>query len=177
MSRASWRSYLRDPARSAWPGRGRVTWRRRSLQDGRAVRAVVLGGPGEIRGAGPGTRPLAAPLAPRGVRFGGHHVLPVLPIAIPYEHRDGGAERLAGPHAREPLDLVGFDLHAGAAAVAAHPPLQLDVDTLGGQGQPGGDPLEDRHQAAPVRLARCGEPEHHAGPRLKPRLGPAAEAA
>src|SRR6266480_586086 len=34
-----------------------------------------------------------------------------------------------------------------------------------------------RHLAAPVRLARCGEAEHHAGPRLKPRLGPAAEAA
>src|SRR5207244_938432 len=134
----------------------------RALQDVARVLAVVLEGAREIRVARPRTRHLAAPLAPGGVRFGGHHVLPVLPIAIPHEHRDGGAERLAGPHAREPLDLVGFDLHAGAAAVAAHPPLQLDVDAVGGQGQPGGDPLEDRHQAAPVRLARCGEPKGHA---------------
>src|SRR6266705_5248109 len=149
----------------------------RALQDVARVLAVVLEGAREIRVAGARTRHLAAPLAAGGVRFGGHHVLPVLPIAIPHELRDGGAEGLTGPHAREPLDLVGFDLHAGAAAVAAHPPLQLDVDALGGQGQPRGDPLEDRHQAAPVRLARCGEAEHHAGPRLKPRLGPAAEAA
>src|SRR2546429_16228 len=134
----------------------------RALQDVARVLAVVLERPREIRVAGARTRHLATPLAPRSVCFGGHHVLPVLPIAIPHEHRDGGAEGLAGPHAREPLDLVGFDLHAGAAAVAAHPPLQLDVDALGGQGQPGGDPLEDRHQAAPVRLARCGEPKGHA---------------
>src|SRR6266581_468031 len=132
------------------------------LQDVARVLAVVLEGPREIRVAGARTRHLAAPLAARSVRFGGHHVLPVFPIAVPYEHRDGGAEGLAGPHAREPLDLVGFDLHAGAAAVAAHPPLELDVDALGGQEQPGGDPLEDCHQAAPVRLARCGEPKRHA---------------
>src|SRR5438128_12591131 len=61
----------------------------RALQDVARVLAVVLEGPREIRVAGPRTRHLAAPLAPRGVRFGGHHVLPVLPIAIPYEHRDG----------------------------------------------------------------------------------------
>src|SRR5881398_2713004 len=134
----------------------------RALQDVARVLAVVLEGPREIRVAGARTRHLATPLAPRSVCFGGHHVLPVLPIAIPHEHRDGGAEGLAGPHAREPLDLVGFDLHAGAAAVAAHPPLELDVDALGGQGQPGGDPLEDRHQAASVRLARRREAERHA---------------
>src|SRR5205814_1110580 len=51
---------------------------------------------------------------------------------------------------------------AGAAAVTAHAPLQLGVDALRGQGQPGGDPLEDRHQAASVRLARRREAERHA---------------
>src|ERR1041385_1484718 len=136
--------------------------RARALQDVARVLAVVLEGPREIRVAGPRTRHLAAPLAPGGVRFGSHHVLPVLPIAIPHEHRDGGAEGLAGAHAREPLDLVGFDLHAGAAAVAAHPSLQLDVDALGGQGQPGGDPLEDRHQPAPVRFPGRGKAKRHA---------------
>src|SRR2546422_1219627 len=81
----------------------------RALQDVARVLPVVLERAREVRVAGPRTRHLAAPLAPRGVRFGGHHVLPVLPIAIPHEHRDRGAERLAGPHAREPLDLVGFE--------------------------------------------------------------------
>src|SRR5439155_1572562 len=97
---------------------------------------------------------LAPPLGAAGVRLGRHHVLPVLPIAIPYEHRDGGAEGLSGAHSREPLDLVRFDFHAGAAAVTAHAPLQLGVDALRRQGQPGGHPLEDRHQAASVLLSR-----------------------
>src|SRR5256886_17322554 len=91
----------------------------RALQDVARVLAVVLEGPREIRVAGPRTRHLAAPLAPRGVRFGGHHVLPVLPIAIPYEHRDGGAERPAAPHAPAPLDLVGSGLHPGAPPARA----------------------------------------------------------
>src|SRR6059036_3126326 len=149
----------------------------RALQDVARVLAVVLERAREVRVAGPRTRHLAAPLAPRSVRFGGHHVLPVLPIAVPHEHRDGGAERLTGAHAREPLDLVGFDLHPSAAAVAAHAPLQLGVDALGRDGQPGGDPLEDRHEPAPVRFARRREAERHVDPRLKPRLRTAAEAA
>src|SRR5712692_2577782 len=95
----------------------------RALEDVPRVLPVVLEGAREIRVAGPRTRHLAAPLAARGVRFGGHDVPPVLPIAVPHEHRARGAEGLAGAHAREPLDLIGFDLHAGAAAVAAHPPL------------------------------------------------------
>src|SRR2546422_5252687 len=77
----------------------------RALQDVARVLAVVLEGAREIRVAGPRTRHLASPLAPGGVRFGGHHVLPVLPIAIPHEHRDGGAERLAGPQDRKSTRL------------------------------------------------------------------------
>ncbi len=146
--------------RAAGDARHRLA-RARPLQDVARVLAVVLERAGEIRVAGPRTRHLAAALATGGVRFGGHHVLPVLPIAVPHEHRDGGAQRLAGTHPGEPLDLVGFDFHAGTAPVAAHPPLQLGVDALGGQGQAGGDPFEDRHQPASVRLARRREPEHH----------------
>src|SRR5881396_1428312 len=144
--------------------------RARPLQDVPRVLAVVLERAGEIGVPGARARdltsPLGFPLCPGGVGLGRHHVLPVLPIAVPHEHRDGGAEGLAGAHPREPLDLVGFDLHAGAAAVAAHPPLQLGVDALGGQGEAGGDPLEDRHQPPSVRLARRGEAEHH--PTLPP---------
>src|SRR5881396_3713089 len=112
----------------------------RALQDVARVLAVVLEGPREIRVAGPRTRHLATPLAPRSVCFGGHHVLPVLPIAIPHEHRDGGAEGLAGPHAREPLDLVGFDLHAGAAAVAAIRRLSSTLMRSADRGSPAGIP-------------------------------------
>src|SRR5437867_5774144 len=75
------------------------------LQDVARVLAVVLERAGEIGVPGAGTRDLAAPLGTRRVRFGRHHVLPMLPIAVPYEHRDGRAEGLAGPYPREPLDL------------------------------------------------------------------------
>src|SRR5947208_2519746 len=49
--------------------------RARALQDVARVLPVVLERAREVRVAGPRTRHLAAPLAPRGVRFGGHHVL------------------------------------------------------------------------------------------------------
>src|SRR5881296_440039 len=136
----------------------------RPLQDVARVLAVVLERTREIGVPGAWAGDLAPPLGAAGVRLGCHHVLPMLPVAIPHEHRDGRTERLAGAYPREPLDLVRFDFHAGAAAVAAHAPLQLGVDALRGQGQAGGDPLENRHQAASVRLARRREPERHATP-------------
>jgi hypothetical protein len=101
------------------------------------------------------------PLRAWSVRLRRHDVLPVLPVAVPHEHRDRRAERFARAHPGEPLDLVGLDLHAGAPAVPPHAPLQLAVDALGGHGETGGDPLEDRDQAAPVGLARRREPERH----------------
>src|SRR6266571_409016 len=132
-----------------------------ALQDVAGVAAVVLERPGQVGVARAGPGDLAASLASRAVGLGGHHVLPVLPVAVPDEHGDRGAERLAGAHAGEPFDAVGLDLHAGAAAVAALAALQLRVHALGGHGEAGGDPLEDRHQAAAVRFARRREPESH----------------
>src|SRR5207247_2055767 len=122
-----------------------------ALQDVAGVAAVVLERPGQVGVARAGPGDLAAPLAAGGVGLGSHDVLPVLPVAVPDEHGDGGAERFPGAHAGEPFDAVGLDLHAGATAVAALAPLQLRVHALGGHGKAGGDPLEDRHQAARVR--------------------------
>src|SRR6266516_4194749 len=131
------------------------------LQDVACVLAVVLQAAGQVGMSRPGPRDLAPPLGPGGVRLGRHHVPPVLPVAVPHQHGDGRAERLPGAHPREPLDLIRLDLHTGAAAVAAHAPFQLGVDPLGGHGQAGGDPLEDRHQAAAVRLTCRRKPERH----------------
>src|SRR5437016_6526683 len=94
--------------------------RARPLENIARVLTIVLQAAGEIGVPGPGPGDLAPPLGPSGdVRLGRHHVLPVLPVAVPHQHRDGGAERLPRPHPREPLDLVRLDLHAGAAAVPA----------------------------------------------------------
>ena len=41
MSRASSRSYFKLPAKSACPGRGRVTWRRRSVPAASASGAIT----------------------------------------------------------------------------------------------------------------------------------------
>ena len=112
-----------------------------------------------MAGAGPGD--LAASLGGGGVGLRGHDVLPVLPVAVPDEQRDRRADGFAGAHARQPLDAIRLDFHAGAAPVAPLAALQLHVHALGGQREAGGDPFEDRHQAAPVRFARRREPERH----------------
>src|SRR5437879_9273005 len=102
-----------------------------ALQDVARVLAVVLEDAREVGVPRAGPRDLAPARLRGDPGLRGHHVLPVLPVAVPHEHRDGGAERLARPHAGEPLDLLRLDLHARAPAVPAHPPLQLAVDPFG----------------------------------------------
>ena len=97
---SSW-SYLSAPARSAWPGRGRVT--------GGAVGA----------GGALGHR-----------RLDVHRLLPVHPVAVANQQRDRSAGGAAAAHAGEDLGAVALDLHPAAAAVAALPPLQLCVERV-----------------------------------------------
>src|SRR5438552_6035701 len=135
--------------------------RTRPLQNVARVPAVVLERAREIGVAGAGPGHLTPSLRAGRVGFRGHHVLPVLPVAVPHQHGDGRAQRLTRADAGEPFDLVRLDLHAGAAAVPAHAALQLGVDPLGRYRQPRGDPLEDPYQAAPVRLTGRREAEGH----------------
>src|ERR1700747_1496564 len=78
------------------------------LQDVARVPAVVLERAREVGVTRAGTRDLTAPLGAGRVGLGGHYVLPVLPVAVPHEHRDGRAERLARAYARETLELGGL---------------------------------------------------------------------
>src|SRR6266850_8220257 len=70
-----------------------------ALKDVAGVQAVVLEGAGEICVS----RPRPGDLAPatlgigRRIGFRGHDILPVLPVAVPDEHGDRGAQRFAGP--------------------------------------------------------------------------------
>src|SRR2546422_10978976 len=96
-----------------------------ALQDVARVLAVVLEDAREVGVPRAGPRDLPPARLRGGLGLRGHHVLPVLPVAVPHEHRDGGAERLARPHARGPLDRVPLDPHARAPAApppAASPP-------------------------------------------------------
>src|SRR3989442_7425904 len=73
------------PARHAgygFPGAG-------TLEDVARIAAVVLEGSGKIRVSGPRPGNLPAPFAFRIVGFRRHDVLPMFPIAIPDQHRDG----------------------------------------------------------------------------------------
>jgi hypothetical protein len=72
---------------------------------------------------------------------------------------DRAAERLAGAHAAEELDVVALDLHAPPTPVAHLPPGELRVHVLGPQGHARGHPLDDGDERRAVRLAGGGEAE------------------
>ncbi len=131
MSRMSARPYFATPARSAWPGRGRVTGARFA--------------PARVR---------------RDLRRRVHRPLPVRPVAVLDHHRDRAAHRLAGAHAREDLRAIGLDLHPPSAAVAALPAAKLRRDRVDVHGKPGGNAFEDDDERAAVRFAG-GEKSHH----------------
>src|SRR6266581_4316718 len=97
--------------------------RARPLQNVARILAVVLERAREIGVTGAGAGDLTPPLSGGRVGLGGHDVLPVLPVTVPHQHRDGRAQRLTRAYA--------------------------------------GEPFEDSHQAAPVRLTGGGEAEGH----------------
>ncbi len=104
--RASSRSYFCMPARSAWPGRGRVSG---------ALRAS----PARTSGSTGSAAMTCFPLGPLGVA----------------DHdRDGAAHGQAVPHAAEEGHLVLLELHPGAATVAEPPPRQRVRHHRGGDG-------------------------------------------
>src|SRR6185295_12225565 len=63
------------------------------------------------------------------------------------------AQGVALAHPGDDLRLVLFELHAGAAAVAALAPGELGVDGLGVQGAAVGEALDRGDEALPVRLS------------------------
>ena len=69
----------------------------------------------------------------------------VLPVAEPREH----------------LDAVLLDLLPRRAAVALLPPLEVGVDRVAVELEPGGQPGEDRDERGAVRFAGGGDAEGH----------------
>ena len=101
-----------------------------ALEDVAGVHPIVLEHSHEVGVTGPraGDTPAAQLPRPGLVR---HDVLPVAPVAVGDEHGHRGAERLAGPHAGEPLDVIALDLHPRPAAVALHPAVEVAIHPLG----------------------------------------------
>ena len=62
----------------------------------------------------------------------------------------------------EHLDAVLLDLLPRRAAVALLPPLEVGVDRVAVELEPGGQPGEDRDERGAVRFAGGGEAEGHA---------------
>ena len=120
---SSW-PYFTKPARSAWPGRGRVTGGR-SAPDrlGRHRRLDV------------------------------HRALPVLPVLVRNEQRDRPAGRQPVPQAAQRLGAIRFDGHPPAAAVAGLAPAQFGGDRVEVDREAGRHAFEDR-RPAPCRATR-----------------------
>ena len=123
--------YFRTPARSACPGRGSVT----------AFVPLPVGSPS-----------------------GGHGAIPHVQFlwsTFAHDERERRAERAAVAEAGEHLDAVLLDLLARRAAVALLPPLQVGVDPVAVELEPGGQAADDRHERGPVALSGRCERERH----------------
>ena len=131
--RTSLKPYFSAPARSAWPGRTRVTGVALllpSAADAARLRGVVVG--------------QALDLHDRG---------PVLPVPVGDEEEDRRAERHAVADAGDDVGGVVLDRLAGAAPVAALAAGEVDRQLLGRQGEPGRHALDDHAERSAVRFA------------------------
>ena len=79
-----------------------------------------------------------------------HRLLPVLPVAIADQHRDGRADRFARSHAGEQLHGILLDLHAPPASVALLATRKLLVDVFGEEWKAGGNAFEDADERLTV---------------------------
>ena len=91
--------------------------------------------------------------------FDGHLLGPVHPVAVRDPEGDGRAEREAVADAGGDLGAVLLDLHAPAAAVAALAAGHVDGDVVLGEGQAGGEALDEGGEALAVALAGGEEAE------------------
>ena len=92
---------------------------------------------------------------PHGERF-----LPVLPILVFQQDRDGRSDGLAVAHAGDKMRGIALDLHSAAAAVALLPPPQFAIHRRRINRQACRHSRQDRDQRLAVGLSRCAVAEH-----------------
>ena len=143
------------------PGRGFA--RAGAFQDVAGVVEIVFDGARQVGMTGPRTRHRLL-LVFRAIdvfhrkRFG-----PVFPIFVLDNDRDGRADGLRVADARNNFDLICFDLHAPAAAIALLPAPEFAIDGVERNGDPGGESGQGGDQALAMRFTGCFEAQHVPG--------------
>ena len=91
-------------------------------------------------------------------RVGGHHRLPLGPFRVADLNRDRAAERDTVPNTGQHGDLVLFELHPGATAVAESAAGQLARYVVGGDADAGDHAFDHGHQCAAVGFTGRNSP-------------------
>src|SRR5512141_2428752 len=107
---------------------------------------------------GDGPSPLAGITRLRWRRI--HHIAPVLPVAIPDEHRDRRTNRVSGAHAREELRGILLDLHSSPAPVALLAAREISIHIGREQRNACRGALEYRDERWSVRFSRGSKTKH-----------------
>ena len=135
--------------------------RRRALERVADIAEVVLLDAGEVGVARTrkrhGLRAFSLRLALGRPRA--HPPRPVLVVAVPDDERERRPEGAAVAQTGEHVDPVLLDLLPRRAAVALLPPLEVAVDRVAVEHEPGRQAGEDRDEPRAVRLARSGKPK------------------
>src|SRR5665213_1780262 len=92
--------------------------------------------------------------------FDRQFLFPVFPVAIDDLNGNGRADGFAVPHAGEDVDLVGFNLHASAAAIALLAAPEFAVHKIKVYGDASRQSGNERNQCLAVGFAGCGETDH-----------------
>ena len=126
---------------------------RSAFQHVAGVGKVVLESAGKVGVAGP--RRSDRLVQGRIAGLDGQLIFPVLPVAVHDFDRNRRAYGLAVAHAGKHVCLVGFNLHAAAAAIALLPAPQFAVHEFQIDGHAGRQPGDKRDKCFSVRLAGC----------------------
>src|SRR5262245_29803825 len=153
--------------------------RARALEDIANVCVAVFDRSGEVGVTWPRSRHNGAILGSSRalwlLGFDVHRLLPVHPVAIVDQHRDGCTGREAVAHAREDLGAIAFNLHTSAAPISTLTPAELQVERVDIELKTRGHPIDGHDQRLAMRFARGQKSQHsfvilYEGPlRIPPR--------
>ena len=154
---------------------GRVP-RRRALERVADVVVAVLEDAREVGVAGPRQRHRLLCPCPRGSPSGGHGLIPHVQFLWSLLRTTSASGVPSVRPCRSPASTStwsGLDLLPRRAAVALLPPLEVGVDRVAVEQEPGGQAGDDRDERRPVRFAGGGERQRHAD---KPKPPPGGRA-